>query len=249
VQAGPVVRKRVAPAAPPAAAPAPLLDELLLPPGRNVLERLVRRHGGRRVALVGALEAGYVRADGRPIDGGDLDRLFEHHGLLRAFQRRERDELLHAVRAAGGVLGAAAARLGLDRDGLASATRRLGAEAEVEALRDARRRVLLARITLSERARLVVAEAAALADLDLLQVFETDLRSRLPEHLRALGASPGSIRLALARTLSLDVAAVVALAARLGVALEDPPRAEAHRPPLPPRTTRATRRPARRTPH
>ncbi len=121
-----IVRKKApAPAAPPPP-PLPLLDELLLPAGRAALERLVRAHGGRRPALVAALLASHRRADGGAIGDGDLDRLLEHHGLARAYARRERDEVLHAVRAAGGVLARAAAVLGHDAAGLLAAARRLG---------------------------------------------------------------------------------------------------------------------------
>ncbi len=116
-----------APPPPPATPALPLADELLLPEGRNLLERLVRRHGARRAALVAALAAGWRTPDGRVLGDPDLSRLLEHHGLARTFARRERDELLHALRAAGGLRSVAAARLGLDRDGLDASLARTGA--------------------------------------------------------------------------------------------------------------------------
>jgi len=254
----PVLRKKAAaPAPPPAAAPLPLplLDELLLPAGRNALERLIRRHGGKPAALVAALAGGQRRADGAPIDRADLDRLLEHHGLRRAYLRRERDELLHAVRAAGGVLAAAATALGVDREALISAAARLEVDREVEALRADRRKELGAKVTLSERARLLLVEEARLGDLGLLEAFEADLRERLPAHLRALAASREPLPLALATSLSLEPEAAVALVTRLGLTLDVRPqraprppdgmRARPPRPPGGPRGGPPDRRPGR----
>jgi hypothetical protein len=98
-----VVRKLVAAAPPVASQPPrrPLFEELLLPAGRGELERLIRTHGGRRPRLVAAIAERHRRADGAPVGDVDLDAALEHHGLDRAFGRRERDELVHAVRAAG----------------------------------------------------------------------------------------------------------------------------------------------------
>lgn len=216
-----VVRKPSAPAS--AAAPPrpalPLLDELLLPPGRNTLEQLIRRHGGRRPALLAALAASHRRPDAAPLADADLDRLLAHHGLDRAYRRRERDEVLHAVRAAGGILARAAAALGHDAAGLAAALARLEATAEVETYRAARRADLAGRGTLSERAHLLLTEGERLADLGLLEAVTADLRARLPEHLRALGASREPLPLALARSLSLPDGGVADLATRLGMDL------------------------------
>ncbi len=222
-----VVRKPVRPAAPAPPTPAALalLDELLLPPGRNALERLIRRHGGKRPALLGALAATHRRAEGGAVGDQDLDRLLQLHGLARAYQRRERDEVLHAVRAAGGVLSRAAAALGFDGPGLEAAVVRLGAVAEVEAVRAARRAELSARATLSERVQLVLGDADRLADLALLEPFLEDLRARLPEHLRALRGTRGPLALALATSLSLPPGGVAELAARVGLDLTRPPAA------------------------
>jgi hypothetical protein len=222
-----VVRKPVPPAAPAPPTPAALalLDELLLPPGRNALERLIRRHGGKRPALLGALAATHRRAEGGAVGDEDLDRLLQLHGLARAYQRRERDEVLHAVRAAGGVLSRAAVALGFDAPGLSAAVMRLGAVAEVEAVRAARRAELSARATLSERVQLVLGDADRLADLGLLEPFLEDLRARLPEHLRALRGTRGPLALALATSLSLPPGGVADLAARVGLDLSRPPAA------------------------
>jgi hypothetical protein len=221
----PVVRK--ARTDPPSPAPEPprrpLFEELLLPAGRGVLERLFRTHGGRRPRLVAAIAATYRRADGEPLGDADLDAALEHHGLARAFARRERDELLHAVRAAGGVLGQAAAALGHGPASLGASIGRLGLDADVRRLREARCRDLRSRATLSERALLLVGSADKLADLDLLGEFERDLAGRLPEHLRALSTTGEPLELGLARTLSLPGAAVRELLARLGVELRAPP--------------------------
>jgi hypothetical protein len=253
-----IVRKKApapATAAPPP--PLPLLDELLLPAGRAALERLVRAHGGKRPALLSALAAGHRRPDGAALDDADLERLLEHHGLGRAFARRERDEVLHAVRAAGGVLARAAAKLGYEPAGLAAAAARLGCAADVAAIRAAKRRDLAGRATLSDRARLVLADPERLAELGLLGPFEAELRARLPELLTVLGRSEEPLALALARSLSLPVKGVREVAVRLGLDLgpvsfaeaaagdRPPPRFRPDAPERPPRAGRSGPRPAR----
>jgi hypothetical protein len=219
----PVVRRardRVPTGAP--AAPAwPRLDELFASEGRAVLERLVREHGARRAPIAAVLAGGWRRADGTTPDAGDLARLLEAHGLRRGFERRERDELLHALRAAGGVRLHAAAAAGLSVDELDAALQRLGAAREAEAIRAAHRNELRRRGLLSDRARLLLTEEARLADLGLLAEFEQDLRARLPEHVRALRASTADpLSAALARSLSLAPRDADRLSERLGIALE-----------------------------
>jgi hypothetical protein len=226
--------------APHPAAARPLLDELFRPEGRAVLERLVRTHGGRRSPLAAALAAGWRRADGSAPGGDELTRLLDHHGLARAFEHRERDELLHALRAAGGIRAAAAARLELEPPEFEAALARLGASGDAERIRERRRADLRARATLAERARLVIADEARLRDLELLAEFEADLRARLPEHVRALRAGAGPLGLALARSLSVTPAEARALAARSGVELE--PRAGGRAAPKPPPRPKAAAR-------
>jgi hypothetical protein len=201
------------------APPLPALAELERPEGRAVLERLVRAHGGRRAEIARELSRRYRRADGTPAAGEELAALLEHHGLARAFERRERDELLHALRAEGGVRAAAAARVGLDAEGLSRALERLGARDAAERIRAERRSDLRARATLSERVHLLLAQEARLRDLELLAEFEADLRARLPEHLRALRGAGGPLEVALARSLSLPPGATAAIAARFGLEL------------------------------
>jgi len=227
-------RDRVTPEIPAAADPLRPLEELFRPEGRSVLERLVRTGGARRARLAAALAAGWRTAAGTPASADDLAALLEEHGLARAFERRERDETLHAVRAAGGLLGAAAERLGVDAAGLASTVARLGIGAEVERIREERRRDLRSRATLSERVRLLLEDAPRLHDLGLEAEIEDDLRARLPEHVRALQGGAEPIPAALSRTLSIPREAADALVARLGLAFPTPrtsrPRGAAPRP-------------------
>jgi hypothetical protein len=211
-------RDRV-PNPPPTSPPLPDLEKLREPEGRAVLERLVRRRGGRRAALVADLGAGWRRADGAPPADADLDALLDHHGLARGFERRERDEILHALRAAGGVRALAAVRVGLDADRLDAAIARLGARGAADAIREERRAELRAQATLAERVRLVVTSGERLRDLEVLAEFEADLRARLPEHVRALRAGRAPLAPALARSLSLTVAEATALAVRFGLEL------------------------------
>jgi hypothetical protein len=206
------------------AAPAPVLElprvaDLRRPEGRTVLERLIRSHGARRAALAGALGAGWRRDDGAAAGEEDLAALLEHHGLARTFARRERDELLHALRAAGGVRAAAAARLALDVAGLDGALAALGAAADAERIREERRAELRTRATLAERVRLLLAEEERLRDLGVLDEFEADLRARLPEHLRALRLGRAPLAEAFARSLSVEPAAAGRLAMRFDLEL------------------------------
>jgi len=234
VPAGPAPRRRVnakkgrgivirrardvaPPSSPPPAPAVPALDELLLPEGRAVLERLLRRHGARRPALLAALAASWTKPDGGAPGDADLARLLDHHGLARAFERRERDELLHALRAAGGVRTAAAQRLGIDAAALEAALGRLGATADAERIRDERRAELRARATLSERVGLIFVEAARLEDLGLLAEFEDDLRQRLPEHVRALRSGGTALVVALTRSLTLTPDDARSLVERFGL--------------------------------
>ncbi len=224
----------------------PPLEELRRPEGRSVLERLLRRLGARRAELARTLAAGWRRADGSPPEEEDVSALLDHHGLARAFARREHDELLHALRAAGGLRAGAAARLALDAAGFESALVRLGAVEEAEAIREERRAELRARATLSERVRLLLAEEARLRDLELLAEIEGDLRARLPEHLRALRAGRTPLREALARSLSLEPSAAEGLARRFGIDLG--PRERAAPAPLSRKRTGSGRSGGRRAP-
>ena len=221
--AGPLIRRardRVE-AAPAPSRALPLLDELCASEGRAVLGRLVRERGARRTALVAALGAGWRRADGAAPDGADLARLLDAHGLTRWFERRERDEILHALRAGGGRRAAAARVLQLQLPELDEALDRLGARRQAEAIRDAHRDELRHRATLSERVRLLLTEADRLADLELLEEVERDLRQRLPEHVRALRASgAGPLATALAHSLGTTARELASLAARLGLDLD-----------------------------
>jgi hypothetical protein len=245
-----VVRKAAVasrPATPPLARRPPLIEELLLPAGRGELERLLRKHGGRRPLLVAAIGATHRRADGLAIGDADLDAVLEHHGLDRSFLRRERDELRHAVRAAGAVLARAAAALGHDLASLGAAISRLGLDAEVKRLREDRRADLRARATLSERALLLVGSADLLADLELLEAFELDLKERLPGHLRALSGTGEALELGMARTLAIPGSAIGPLLQRLGIDLRAPVPSPpgALKPAPPPRPRSPERAPSR----
>jgi len=249
--AAPVVHRKRDRAAPPPPRPAalpPSLEELFAPAGRALLERLVRAHGARRSFLMRELSA--WRAPEGPPAESDLDALLDHHGLAHAFAHRERDELLHALRAARGSRAAAAARVGLTPEGFGEALVRLGALEAAERIREERRAELRRRGTLAGRCRLLLEEGPLLEDLGLAAELLADLRQRLPEHLRALGAGPGgSTAGALARSLGLPEAGTAELAARAGLRLDaersrpaPAPYRKRPRGPGPPRPRTAPRR-------
>ena len=233
--------------APPAALPS--LAELERSEGRAVLERLLRRHGARRSAILADLAGGWRRTDGGPPLPSDLDALLDRHGLARVFAARERALLLHALRAAGGVRPRAAGAAGFPPEEWPAALARLGAEAEAEAIREEGRREIRGRATLSQRARMLVADEERLADLGMLDEVLRDLRARMPEHLRAIRSGrPASLAIALGRSLALSRSAVERLAERLPLDLGRPrpePEAPASRPPRPATPRPAPRRPRR----
>jgi len=242
-----------APPRPPSAPARPDLADLFRPEGRNALERLVRRHGARRAAILADLAASHRTPE--VIGDRELDALLEHHGLANAFVHRERDELLHALRACGGSLAGAATRLGTERAALEGALERLSARAEAERIRERRRDEIRHRSTLAERAAALFADAPRLADLGLEDELLADLRARLPEHLRALRSSGEAGLDALARSLALGPAQASALLGRLGLPAPAPlPGGDAPRAQRPPGRAGAPERrgrggaPARRPP-
>ena len=207
----------------PSPASLPSIDALYRESGRSVLDRLVRQRGANRTALLAALAAGWSAGGGAPTSA-DLDRLLAHHGLARGFAERERALLLHAFRKHGGVLLRVARELGAAPAELRASLARLELAAPVEAVREARRKVLDRKGTLADRARLVDEEEEALLDLGLLPRFEEDLKKRLPEQLRALsvgGRRPSAADLG--RSLSLSRGAVDRLAARFSLPLRPAP--------------------------
>lgn len=222
---GPRIRRardRVEPSSPSPAAP-PTIDVLYRESGRAVLDRMIRQRGGNRTAILAALAAGWSAGGGAPTSA-DLDRLLVHHGLARGFAERERALLLHAFRKHGGVFLRVARDLDSAPADLRAAVARLELAGPVEAVREARRRVLDRKGTLADRARLVDEEEEALADLGLLPRFEEDLRRRLPEQLRALsvgGRRPSAADLG--RSLSLSRGAVDRLAIRFALPLRAAP--------------------------
>jgi len=245
---GPRIRRAQDVVASPASGPAllPHMDGLYRESGRAEIGRLVRRLGANRVAILSDLASRWSDREGSPPGATDLDRLLEHHGLARGFAERERALFLHAVGKHGGVVVRMARDLGMAPEDVRGAVDRLGLRPAVESIREARRRRLERKATLSERARLLDEEGDALADLGLLAGFEEDLRRRLPDHLRALavgGRAPSAADLG--RSLSLSRSAVDRLVVRFGLQLRASP---AGRPDRPVRSARgsAPRRPGAR---
>ena len=216
--AGPVIRRardRVLPKPRKAAPVLPPVGDLFASEGRPVLERLIREHGARRARVAAALAAGWRRTDGTAPGEEELSRLLDLHGLSRGFESRERDELLHALRAATGLKTRAADALGVAPAAFDAALERLGARGEADSIRATRRDELRHRTTLSERVRMLLGETQRLADLDLLAEIEADVRARLPQLVRALRPSRAvPLGLALARSLGVESSDIDALARR-----------------------------------
>jgi hypothetical protein len=227
----------------------PLVDDLLASEGRTVLERLIRQHGARRARIAAALANGWRRIDGTAPGEEELSRLLDLHGLARGFESRERDELLHALRAAAGLRTRAADAVGVTPAVFDTALERLGARGEANSIRAAHRDELRRRATLSERVRMLLGEAERLADLDLLAEMEADVRARLPQLVRALRPSRAvPLGMALARSLAVESSDVDALVLRLGLDLGErraPERAPSPSRDRPPRPARVERGPPR----
>jgi hypothetical protein len=219
----PVIRRKRdrVEAARPEPAGLPWIDELLASEGRAVLERLVRENGARRGRIVAALAEAWRRPDGSQPADEDLSRLLDVHGLSRGFERRERDELLYALRAAAGSRTRAAAALGLTPAALDASLERLAVTQQAQSIEAAHREELRRRATLSERVRLLVSEADRLTELGLMAEVEADVRQRLPHHLRALRASGATpLAAALARSLAVAPPDAEALVTRLGLEVD-----------------------------
>ncbi len=227
----------------------PLVDDLLASEGRTVLERLIRQHGARRAKIAAALANGWRCADGTAPGEEELSRLLDLHGLARGFESRERDELLHALRAAAGLRTRAADAVGVTPAVFDTALERLGASGEADSIRAAHRDELRRRATLSERVRMLLGEAERLADLDLLAEIEADVRARLPQLVRALRPSRAvPLGMALARSLAVESSDVDALVLRLRLDLGErrtPQRAPSPSGDRPPRPAPVGRGPPR----
>jgi hypothetical protein len=256
--AGPVIRRardRVKPESRQLEPLLPLVDDLFASEGRTVLERLIRQHGARRARIAAALANGWRRADGTAPGEEELSRLLDLHGLARGFESRERDELLHALRAAAGLRTRAAHAVGVAPAAFDTALERLGARDEADSIRAAHRNELRRRATLSERVRMLLGETERLADLDLLAEIEADVRARIPQLVRALRPSRAvPLAMALARSLAVESSDIDALVLRLALDLGErraPQRAPSpsrDRPPRPPRDERGPPRDERGPP-
>ncbi len=250
--AGPVIRRardRVKPESRRLEPVLPLVDDLFASEGRTVLERLIRQHGARRARIAVALANGWRRADGTSPGEEELSRLLDLHGLARGFESRERDELLHALRAAAGLRTRAAHAIGVAPAAFDTALERLGARDEADSIRALHRDELRRRATLSERVRMLLGETERLADLDLLAEIEADVRARIPQLVRALRPSRAvPLAMALARSLAVESSDIDALVLRLTLDLgerrapQGAPSPSRDRPPRPARGERGSLR-------
>jgi hypothetical protein len=213
----------------PREAPPPLIDELFKSEGRAVLQRWLRTHGGRRARLVEEV-ARWRRPDGSPAGAEELTRLLDAHGLTRPFERREREEVLHAVRASGGRLAGAARALTISQEALGRVIDRLGIGSDVERFRHERREDIRRRATLGDRVRLLVDEAERLEDLGMTAEIEADVRDRLRQHADALRAGSGRhVAASFAHTLGITREQASSIATRFGMELQDSTRSRAPR--------------------
>ncbi|MBL8915392.1 MAG: hypothetical protein JNM17_32105, partial [Archangium sp.] len=103
--------------------------------GKATLQTLIDQVPNR-VALLRALEQGYVGKRGKPLAIGDVEDLLEEHELFEQIEVKEKEGVLAALVENKGSLGKSAHAVGMNRDDLELLIGALGLEREVEEIRE-----------------------------------------------------------------------------------------------------------------
>lgn len=155
------------------------LESLFRPAGHGTLAALVEQVP-HRVALLRALEQGYVGRRGAPLDVADVEDLLEHHGLFDAVQKKERDVVLAAVLEEKGSLGRAARAVDMKVEELELLIDALRLRREVKEIRERFVKEALAPSNLALRLELLF-RTRYLEDLRIDRKFPTGLEQQLRE--------------------------------------------------------------------
>lgn len=111
------------------------VESLFKPAGRDTLATLIEQVP-HRVALLRALEQGYVGRRGAPLTVGDVEDLLERHELFEGIQKKEREVVLAAVLDEKGAVGRAAHAIGMKPGELELLIEAMGLRREVKEIRD-----------------------------------------------------------------------------------------------------------------
>jgi hypothetical protein len=169
--------------------PAPRGRFTTIDPTRASFEPLFREGGKKtltalieqvphRVALLRALEQGYVGRRGKPLAIGDVEDLLEAHELFEAIAAKEKEGVLAALLEHKGSLGRAAHGFGMSVGELDSLIGALGLEREVEEIRERFIKEALAPANLALRLDLLF-RGRYLEDLRIERKFTESLRAQL----------------------------------------------------------------------
>jgi hypothetical protein len=154
-------------------------ESLFRPDGKEIVVALIAQVP-HRVALLRALEQGYVSKRGIDLTVGDVEDVLELHGLFEQIEKKERDGVLAAVLDEKGSLGRAAHAFGLTVDEIEKLIGALGIESDVEKVRERYAREALAPENLKLRLELLF-RGRYLEELGIDRKFQQSLTRQLGE--------------------------------------------------------------------
>lgn len=155
------------------------LETLFRPAGKPTLETLVDQLP-HRVALLRALEQGYIGKRGKPLSIGDVEDLLEEHDFFDRVETKEKEGVLAALVEQKGSFGKTAHAIGMKADELELLIGALGLEREVEEIRERYIKEALAEANLAQRLELLFRNRY-LEDLRIERKFPASLEKQLRE--------------------------------------------------------------------
>lgn len=188
------------------------LAELTAPDAGSMLGDLLEQHG-HRFGLHRALAEQFEGRGGRPLVVEEVLAALERHGLTEKVTRKEHELVLSSYAEHKGSSGRAAWSLALSPIELSKLVEAVGAEREVEELRERFRREALAPTNLRHRLDLV-GRTRYLADLGIERRFNQSLAIELGELLRAEKVEEAAKRHGLPRELLEKAAAKLKIQTR-----------------------------------
>lgn len=154
-------------------------ESLFRADGKDVVEALIDQVP-HRVALLRALEQGYVTKKGAALSVGDVEDVLEEHGLFERIEEKERTGLLAALVEQKGSLNRAAHAFGLTEEELEKLVLATGIGTKVDQVRERFTREALAPDNLSLRLELLF-RTRYLEDLGIEKRFTESLEAQLTE--------------------------------------------------------------------
>lgn len=145
--------------------------------GKVTLQTLIDQVPNR-VALLRALEQGYIGKRGKPLAIGDVEDLLEEHELFEQLEVKEKEGVLAALVEQKGSLGKSAKAVGMNRDDLELLVGALGLEREVTEIRERFIKEALSEANLSLRLDLLFRNKY-LEDLEIDRKFFDSLYKQL----------------------------------------------------------------------